>query len=112
MKYVMLLVRNDTEWEALGEEGQDYGAIMQWWADLAQSGRLLGGDELAAVDTATTVSWEDGRVLVTDGPFMEAKESIGGFGIIDVPDLDAALAIARSWPARAHKVEVRPARQR
>lgn len=111
MKYVLLLVRNDAEWEALGEKGRDYGAIMQWWADLAESGRLVGGDELAPVDTATTVSWQDGRALVTDGPFMEAKESIGGFGTVDVPDLDAALAIARSWPARAHKVEIRPARQ-
>jgi hypothetical protein len=112
MKYVLLLVRNDAEWEALGDEGQDYGAIMQWWGELAQSGRLLGGDELASVSTATTVSWQDGRPLVTDGPFMEAKESIGGFGIVDVPDLDAALEIARSWPARAHRVEVRPAVQR
>ena len=43
-----------------------------------------------------------------DGPFMEAKESIGGYGIVEVDDLDAAIALARSWPARGHKVEIRP----
>lgn len=105
---MLLLVRSDEEWEALGEEGQDYGSIMAWWARLAASGRLLGGHELRAARTARTVSWDSGRTLVTDGPFMEVKETIGGYGVIDVPDMQAAVEIASSWPARGHKVEIRP----
>jgi hypothetical protein len=108
MKYMLLLVRSDEDWEAMGEEERDYGSVMAFWGRLAQSGRLLGGDELQPARTATTVSWGSGRPIVTDGPFMEAKETIGGYGIIDVPDLDAAIEIARSWPARGHKVEIRP----
>ena len=108
MKYMLLLVRNDEEWEALGEEGRDYASIMQWWGDLAASGRLVTGNELQPARTATTVAWKDQDPFVTDGPFMEAKEVIGGYGVIDVPDLDAALEVARSWPAKGHKVEIRP----
>jgi hypothetical protein len=43
-----------------------------------------------------------------DGPFMEAKETIGGYGVVEVDDLDAAIAIAKAWPGRGHKVEIRP----
>ena len=112
MRYMLLLVRSDEDWEAMGDEGRDYGSIMAFWGRLAQSGQLLGGEELQPARTATTVGWESGRPLVTDGPFMEAKETIGGYGIIDVPDLDAAIEIARSWPAHSHKVEIRPIVQR
>ena len=112
MRYMLLLVRSDEDWEAMGEEGRDYGSIMAFWGRLAQSGQLLGGEELQPARTATTVGWESGRPLVTDGPFMEAKETIGGYGIIDVPDLDAAIEIAQSWPAHSHKVEIRPIVQR
>jgi len=51
----------------------------------------------------------DGKPVVTDGPFIEAKETIAGYGIFEVPDLDTAIAIAKTWPAlRHHLVEVRP----
>jgi len=46
--------------------------------------------------------------MLTDGPFMEAKEMIGGFCTVEVPDLDAAIDLAKTWPARSHKVEIRP----
>jgi len=108
VKYVLMLVRSDQEWEALGDEERDYGAIMRWFGELAQRGVLAGGEELQAARTATTVSWEGERAILTDGPFMEAKETIGGFAVLDVPDLDAALDAARTWPARSHKVEIRP----
>lgn len=108
MKYMFMLVRSDAEWQALTDEERDYGAIMQWWADLAERGVLLGGDELQPAETATTVSWDDGKAIVTDGPFMEAKETIAGYGILDLPDLDAAIETARGWPARGHRVEIRP----
>src|SRR5436305_14806052 len=108
MKYILLLIRSDDEWLSLSDAERDYEAIGRWWAQHAQSGQVIGGNELQPARTATTVSWEDGKPVVHDGPFMESKETVAGFGIVEVADLDAALAIAKTWPARGHKVEVRP----
>jgi hypothetical protein len=108
MKYIMLLIRSDEDWESLSEEERDYPGIMRWWGEQAAAGRLLEGHQLQPARTATTVGWEGGRPVVTDGPFVESKESIGGYGVFDVPDLDAAIEIAKSWPAIGHRVEIRP----
>ena len=108
MKYMLLLVRSDEEWESLSEEEQDYEAIGRWWAEHAQAGHVVSGHELEPARTATTVRWQDEKPVVIDGPYVETKETIGGFGIIDVADLDAAIAIAKTWPARGHAVEIRP----
>jgi hypothetical protein len=108
VKYMMLLIRSDDDWEALTDEERDYAAIHRFWREAAAGGAVVGGHQLHPARTATTVSWPAGSPVVTDGPFMESKETIGGYGILDVPDLDAALAIARRWPARGHRVEIRP----
>ena len=94
-------------WEGLDDPAKVYEEIGKWWGEQAQAGRIVGGHELQPARTATTVHRENGQVVVTDGPFMEAKESIGGYGIIEVPDLDAAIALAGSWPPGG-KVEIRP----
>ena len=112
MKYMLLLARSDEEWEALSDEERDYDSIGRFFGELAEQGVLRGGEELQAARSATTVSWLGGQPVLTDGPFIEAKETIGGFCIVEVPDLDAAVAIARRWPAREHKVEIRPIVQR
>ncbi len=103
-----MLVRSDEEWEAMSDEERDYPAIMRWFGELAQRGVVRGGEELQPARTATTVSWNGERPMLTDGPFMEAKEMIGGFCTVEVPDLDAAIDLAKTWPARSHKVEIRP----
>jgi hypothetical protein len=103
-----MLVRSDEEWEALTDEERDYPAIMRWFGELAQRGVLQGGAELQPARTARTVSWEEGRPILTDGPYLEAKETVGGFAVVEAPDFDAAVAIAGTWPARGHRVEVRP----
>ena len=108
MKYLLLLVRSDEDWEALTDEERDYPGIYRWWGELAERGVLRGGEELQSARTATTISWEDGRPILTDGPFMETKETVAGYGVVEVPDLDAAIEIARTWPARGHRVEIRP----
>lgn len=105
---MLLLARSDEEWEALSDEERDYPAIARWFGELAQKGVLRGGQELQSARSATTVSWPDGRPVLTDGPFVEAKETIGGFAVVDVLDLDAAIEIAKTWPATSHKVEIRP----
>jgi hypothetical protein len=108
MKYMLMLVRSDEEWEGLSDGERDYDAIMRWWMGLAEKGVLRDGAELQPARTATTIKWDDRSAVTMDGPFMEAKETIGGYGVVEVDDLDAAIAIAKSWPGRGHKVEIRP----
>jgi hypothetical protein len=79
-------------------------------SELREKGLLLGGDGLQGVETATTVvTGADGVQTLHDGPFAETREQLGGYYLIDVPDLDAALAWARRMPVvPGGKVEVRP----
>ncbi len=84
----------------------EYGAFSQ---SIRASGKMLGGDALKPVETATTVRVRDGKSIVTDGPFAETKEQLGGFYLVDATDLDDALAIAARIPtARSGSIEVRP----
>lgn len=109
MKYMLMFV-NDESWEKRSspeEVKAGYEAVLDWWGEHSAAGRIVGGEELKPTRTATTVRRRDGRITVTDGPFIESKESLGGYAIIDVPDLDAAIAMAKSWPA-LETVEVRP----
>ena len=114
MKYMLMFVQTDEEaWEKLTRAQQDMPAIERWWGEQAQSGRLVGGNQLRSSRTATTVRWRGGRPVVTDGPFIEGKETIGGYGIFEVPDLDTAVAIAKTWPTPEHHlVEIRPVVER
>jgi hypothetical protein len=83
----------------------DYEKSGQWFEKYTRAGKVVGGEELQGPSTATTVSKKNGRVVVTDGPFIESKEVIGGFAVIEVADLDEALAMAKEWPGT---VEIRP----
>jgi hypothetical protein len=82
---------------------------MQYTQDLQQSGALVAGDALQGLHTATAVRVRDDETLVTDGPFAETKEMLGGYYLIDVPDLDTALGWAAKIPSVGYgSVEVRP----
>ena len=107
-KYMLMFVGNDEEWESQpkAELEKNYGPIMSWWDELVKSGVVKGGEELKPQRTATTVRRVNGAMKVTDGPFVESKESVGGFALIEVEDLDKAIAVAKSWPGG--DVEVRP----
>ena len=106
MKYILLFTSGDDLDSQRPEAMQAmYAQVGEWWQKHTDSGALRGGEQLQPARTATTVRTRDGAV--TDGPFMEAKETIGGYALIDVPDLDAAIAMARTWPASPH-VEIRP----
>lgn len=111
MKYMLMFVQKDGDaWHKLSPAEQNMEAIGRWFGEHAQAGRLVGGNQLQPRHAATTVSWGKGdQPVVTDGPFIEAKETIGGYGVFEVPDLDTAIAIAKSWPDhRHHLVEIRP----
>jgi hypothetical protein len=105
VKYIMLFtVDGDFSGTPEDRHALDH-KVGEWWQKYSESGAIQGGEQLQPARTATTVRTRDGSV--TDGPFLESKESIGGFALIDVPDLDAAIAMARTWPA-SPSVEIRP----
>ncbi len=112
MQY-MLLIYEDEAVYAEGEAGQAFQDIvekhMRFSQELAEAGMIRGGGALKPVVTATTVRRTGGVQTVHDGPFAETREQLGGYYLIDVPDLDAALAWARKLPlAKDGSVEVRP----
>lgn len=89
---------------------QNYAEIYRWFQK-NDAAIADGGAELEPVTTATTVVYGADGPVVVDGPFSEAKEVIGGFSVIDVPDLDAAIALVRTWPSLSlpgTAVEIRP----
>jgi hypothetical protein len=83
-----------------------YGAFTE---SIRESGHMVGGDALHPASTATTVRVRDGETLVTDGPFAETKEQLGGYYLIEAKDADEAIAIAARIPgAQYGSIEVRP----
>lgn len=117
MKYVLMFANTPELADEVPEERRRevYQEIFAWFDEHGRAGRIANaGAELQPVSTATTVkSPTDGgdKPLVVDGPFSEAKEVVGGFTLIEVPDLDAAIEMARSWPALqmpGESVEIRP----
>ena len=109
MKYMLMFVNDESEIGSLTQAAREatFQKVGAWWEEHSTAGRITGGAQLQPANTATSVRFGEGEPLVTDGPFIESKETVGGFALVDVPDLDAALAMARTWPARG-TVEVRP----
>ena len=111
MKYLCLIYDAESDLNAMSEaEGKAFmGEYHAFTEGLIASGKMLRGEELAPVHTATTVRIRHGAVSTTDGPFAETKEQLGGFYLIDAVDLNEALQIAARIPsARTGCIEVRP----
>ena len=111
MQYLLLIYGNE---EAFGkmskaeQEGilKEYG---EYTKSIAQSGHYRGGNELADISTATTVRVRDTKKLVTDGPFAETKEQLGGYYLIEAKDLNEAISVASRIPSvKTGTIEVRP----
>jgi hypothetical protein len=113
MKYALLIYA--VPGAADGVQPADDGVIDNWidyTAATKLAGVLLGAERLAHVETATSVTLQGGQRLLTDGPFIETKEHLLGFYLLDVPDLDTALDWAARMPVvRYGTVEVRPVRE-
>src|SRR3954469_7414856 len=107
-QYMLMFVGDDDEFAAQPPEQRRsaYADIGRWWGELEKKGVIKTGGELDHRNTATTVRRVNGQMKVSDGPFIESKEHVGGWAMIEVADLDAAIAIAKSWPSG--DVEVRP----
>ena len=112
MKYVIMFTSTPELDAAVSPEHaeQVYRRVYEWFGTHAD--RITdSGAELQPVTTATTVAHSGGAPVVTDGPFSEAKEVIGGFSVIDVDDLDTAIAMVKTWPMLelpGNSVEIRP----
>jgi hypothetical protein len=119
MKYMLMFAGSEEYFEtfrAMPEEVQQaaLARVTDWSREHTAAGRMLEGHRLQPSSAATTVRLQhdqtgmpNGKALVTDGPYIDAKERIGGYVIIDVPDLDAAIEMAKSWPAGG-TIEIRP----
>jgi hypothetical protein len=108
-QYLILIYGEEAAWGALAPEEADalraeYGAFGE-----RNAGAIRGGSELSATTTATSIRSDgNGDFLVTDGPFIETKEALGGYYLIDVESLDEAIAVAKQAPLAIGGVEVRP----
>jgi hypothetical protein len=111
MKYLLLICDDEKAWAALSEADQrkilaEYGELTQ---QIRSSGQFLGGSQLQPASSATSVRVRDGKRLVTDGPFAETREQLGGYYLVEAKDLDEAIALAARIPsARMGTIEVRP----
>ena len=113
MKYMLMICRDEPAWDKLStaERQQVYLDTVKLSEELTARGQCLGGHPLHPSASAASVRVRDGKPLVTDGPFAETREQLGGYMLIDVKDLDEAIAIAARVPlARTSTVEVRPVR--
>ena len=111
MKYLMLIYDDEKGWGKLQQNEQqkimsDYRQFSQ---QIKDAGQFLGGAQLQPTSAATSVRLRDGKRMVTDGPFAETREQLGGYYLVDARNLDEAIEIAAGIPsARMGTIEVRP----
>jgi hypothetical protein len=108
MKYMLLIYSDENAWTQ-NEMESCYAESTQLTQELNANGQYLGASPLHSVAMATSVRVREGKKLVTDGPFAETREQLGGYFLIEAQDLDEAIAIAERIPsARKGTVEIRP----
>jgi len=111
MQYLLMLFSDETAWQRLSSAEQEQGvaAYRAYTQALKEAGALVGVNRLQETGTATTVRLVDGKSHVLDGPYVDSKEQLGGYYLIEAPDLDAALGWAARCPGAGHgTIEVRP----
>jgi hypothetical protein len=111
MKYMILIYSNESGWANMTAAQQEQGmqAYLAYSEALEKAGAVVASHRLQPVASATTVRVANGKTQVLNGPYADSKEQLGGYFLIDVPDLDAALSWAARCPGASHGVvEVRP----
>ena len=111
MQYLLLIYDNEKQFETMPKD--ELGAFMAGYntfsTELAKSGHMVGANRLHNVDRATTVRIREGKQQITDGPFAETREQLGGYYLINAKNLDEATAIAAKIPsAKTGSIEIRP----
>ena len=114
MKYLLLCCHDEKKWDSMSKNECD--AVMEetiaYCDALKKSGQLLAVEQLEPIQTAVTVRTRSGKLAVTDGPFAETKEQLGGYFLIDARDLNEAIQVASRFPSvRFGTMEVRPVRE-
>ena len=111
MQYLLMLYAEEAGWSKLTKAQQEQGvaAYAAYTEALKKAGVWKGSNRLQPISAATTVRVANGKSQVLDGPYIESKEQLGGYYLIDVPDLDSAISWASRCPGASHGViEVRP----
>ena len=111
MQYLLMLYSDESGWEKMSkaEQEQGYKAYMAYTEALKKASAWVGSNRLQPIATATTVKIANGKQQVLDGPYVDSKEQLGGYYLIEAPDLDAAIAWAARCPGASHgTIEVRP----
>jgi hypothetical protein len=112
MQYLLMCCFDEERWQSLPETERsgimkEYGEVIQ---GMSASGHYLAGAKLKGISAATTVREKNGKAVITDGPFAETKEQLGGYHVLECRDLDEAIAMARRIPTlrAGGTIEVRP----
>jgi len=111
MQYLLMIYLDETAWPKMPKAEQEKGmaAYMAYSEAMNKAGVMKGSNRLQPTTTATTVRVVNGKSQVQDGPYAESKEQLGGYFLIDAPDLDSAIAWAARCPGASHgAIEVRP----
>jgi hypothetical protein len=113
MAEFMMLICDDEKARAALPESEiaaSYAKVGAWWQEQEKKGRIIAGSgrRLQRSGTAKTVRVEAAKAVVTDGPFIETKEVIGGYALVTAPDIDAVVDMLKSWPGLEVAIEVRP----
>jgi hypothetical protein len=111
MKYLCLIYDDEQQWAEMPKEVQDkyMGEYSAFGESIRKSGKYVGANQLQPSTTATIVRSRNGKVSTTDGPFVETKEQLGGYYLIEAKDLNDAIQVASHIPsARSGSIEVRP----
>jgi len=111
MEYVLLIYNSEADGKkrSATEQDQIFQEYMAFTQELTKSGKNKGGNALEQTTTATTVRVRNGKTVVTDGPFAETKEQLGGYYLVEAKDLDEAISIAARIPGSKYgSIEVRP----
>lgn len=112
-EFVMFIAGDGARHSALseGEVAVSTAKVIAWFDEHTRARHFVegAGRRLQSPNTAVTIQVEKGRVLVTDGPFAETKEQIGGYAVVNLPDLNAAVELVKTWPGLpGTKIELRP----
>jgi hypothetical protein len=108
MKYALLIYDTPNSFDGMSPDEAE--SVRGEYYAISSDSRCVGGGQLQPIETATTVTVQDGRTLTTDGPFAETKEVFGGYYLFEAPNLDEAIDVAARIPAArlGGKIEVRP----
>jgi hypothetical protein len=114
MKYLCLIYQDEAKIDAMPQDEYDaiISDVLAYREELRQNGHYLASSPLQSVDSATTIRVRHGKMTITDGPFAETREQVGGFYLIEATDLNDAIRIASKMPpARIGSIEIRPLKE-